>query len=216
MPTEKALTLLEERFYSYMSAQGKRFYKQLPFALIYEDLLAQHRGKPVVVVELGVGKGGSLQVWKEYFGHTAKIWGIDCEDKLAYDDPDIEFLIGDQADADFLRSVHEKIPKIDIFIDDGSHVSYDQLLTYEILFPIISPGGYYFIEDVQTSYRPKIYGGGYKAPGACIEYFKELIDGMHNTEDERIKVDNNMHSTESIMFHRALISMRKLGTFDPK
>jgi len=37
------------------------------------------RNKEIVILEIGVLQGGSLQMWKDYFGDKAKIFGIDID-----------------------------------------------------------------------------------------------------------------------------------------
>ena len=37
----------------------------------------------------------------------------------------------------------------DVIIDDGSHKPSDQIKSFEILWPMLSDGGLYIIEDVQ-------------------------------------------------------------------
>lgn len=55
---------------------------------------------------IGVGKGGSLRMWRRYFGDEAVIFGIDVEpDRAQLGGGDGEVRIGSQADPSFLRSV---------------------------------------------------------------------------------------------------------------
>jgi cephalosporin hydroxylase len=51
--------------------------KWLHYLDIYHRHFERFRGKPVTVLEIGVYHGGSLQMWKEYFGVHANIIGID-------------------------------------------------------------------------------------------------------------------------------------------
>ena len=53
--------------------------------------------------------------------------------------------------------------------------------TFEVLFPLLRDGGIYVVEDVQTSYWPS-FGGGLNRPGASIEFFKSLVDGLNHIE----------------------------------
>lgn len=90
---------------------------------IYDRHFSKFRNTEVSVLEIGVNHGGSLQMWKDYFGPKAKIFGIDinpeCKD---YEEENIEILTGSQADPEFLMKVTEKIPKLEILIDDGGHL----------------------------------------------------------------------------------------------
>jgi len=159
--------------------KGRLIHKWQHYFEIYERHLARYRGRPVVVVEIGVFKGGSLQMWKHYFGPQARIYGIDIDPACAaFAEPQVEVLIGSQEDREFLRSLTQRIPHIDILIDDGGHTMGQQIATFEELFPHVAPDGVFLCEDLHTSYWPE-YGGGYREPGTFIEYSKNFIDHIH-------------------------------------
>ncbi len=43
-----------------------------------------------MIVEVGVDNGGSLKMWKKYFGERAEIHGIDIDPKcLKHQDPEL-------------------------------------------------------------------------------------------------------------------------------
>lgn len=204
--------LLNDRFFQYVSAEGRNFNKHLVYGPIYEKYLEPYRGKKFTLVEVGVGKGGNLQVWKEYFGPNVQIWGIDILDRLVFEDPQMKFLIGDQGDPEFLATVHKHIPVIDVLIDDGSHVSSDQIKTFEALFPLISSGGLYFCEDCHTSYREKEYNGGYLKEGTFIEYCKKLVDQFYYLEDTRIPTNGvTTNQMQELAFYLTMVVIRKMG-----
>jgi Methyltransferase domain len=146
---------------------------------IYERHFARYRGRQVNVVEIGVYKGGSLQMWKHYFGPQARIFGIDVNPECAaFAEDRVEILIGSQEDRTFLRSLADRIPVINILIDDGGHTMTQQITTFEELFPRVARDGVYLCEDLHTSYWPW-YGGGYRSPNTFIEYSKNFIDYIH-------------------------------------
>jgi cephalosporin hydroxylase len=204
--------ILVERFNNYQSADGRLFNKHPKYAPIYEKYLEPFRNKPITFVEVGVGKGGNMMVWKEFLGPQAKIWGIDFLDRLVIDDPQMQFMIGNQGDRNFLGEVRKKIGKIDVLIDDASHVVSDQIATFEELFPIIAPGGLYICEDTHTSYREKHYDGGYLKEGTFIEYCKKIIDEMYCREDPKIPTNEvTVDKVYELSFFLTLIIMRKEG-----
>jgi hypothetical protein len=111
--------------------------------------LRQREG--LVILEIGIYSGGSLDMWRDYFGSSATIYGVDIEPACrAYERPGTHVLIGDQADPTFWRRVMADgtLPAPDIVIDDGGHTPEQQRVTLEELLPYIRPGGVYVCEDI--------------------------------------------------------------------
>jgi cephalosporin hydroxylase len=161
-------------------AGGKRpAYKWHHYLEVYEQFLSKYRGKPFFFLEIGVSAGGSLELWRRYFGPEAIIVGIDIDPACAsrVDPPNI-VRIGSQADPQFLKHVVEEFGEPDAVLDDGSHIGRHQQASFDILFPLLKNGGLYIIEDLQTSYWPD-WEGGYHRRGSGIEYVKQMIDDMH-------------------------------------
>jgi hypothetical protein len=135
--------------------------------------------RPLKMLEIGTNHGGSLQMWRKYFGNKAAIYGIDIDPRCSrINDPDLKIRIGSQADRSFLESVISEMGGVDIVLDDGSHHAKHQRASLEILFPLLSEGGLYAAEDLHTAYWHD-YGGGYKRHGSFLEVIKDLIDDMH-------------------------------------
>jgi hypothetical protein len=104
-----------------------------------------------VILEIGIYSGGSLDMWREYFGPTAKIYGVDIEPSCrTYERPGTHILIGDQADRTFWQRMiaDGTLPAPDIVIDDGGHTPEQQRVTLEELLPHLRPGGVYLCEDI--------------------------------------------------------------------
>ena len=122
---------------------------------IYERHLKRFRGRPVGVVEIGVLGGGSLQMWRDYLGPDAHVYGVDinpASSELARDG--VEIFIGDQGDPAFWEHFLQRLPTIDIVIDDGGHMPAQQVVTLEALLPRIRPGGVYICEDIHGPFQP--------------------------------------------------------------
>jgi hypothetical protein len=123
------------------------------YATIYERFLSVRRFEPLRLLEIGVWKGGSLRMWESYLPN-AQIIGIDnLSSVIQQRAKRAEILIGDAADQQFLNDVLERFAggKVDIVIDDASHILDQQVRTFEILFPCLEEGGLYFVEDVSGS-----------------------------------------------------------------
>lgn len=135
--------------------------------------------RPVRLLEIGVWRGGSLGLWRRYFGPEAVIFGVDIDPNSAtFGVSDGEIRIGSQVDSDFMRAVIDEMGGVDVIIDDGSHLSAHVLHTLRDLWPQLSQEGIYIIEDLHTSYWPS-WGGGLRRQGSSIEALKSLADELH-------------------------------------
>ena len=149
---------------------------------VYEKWFSPYRGKDIVFVEIGVYQGGSLQMWKNYFGKDAKIIGVDVDERCKeFEDEQISIEIGSQSDRNFWAAFKEKYPRVDILLDDGGHMMNQQIVTFREMFPHIKDGGLYMCEDCHTSYWDieEWKGGGLKHEGTFIEFTKNLIDEIN-------------------------------------
>lgn len=136
-------------------------------------------------LEIGVSKGGSLQLWRRYFGESAIIFGIDIDPEcFKFNGPSGQVRIGSQADKNFLTSVISDMGGIDIVLDDGSHHMADIRASLDCLFPLLADGGIYMIEDLHTAYWTN-YGGGYRSKSNFYKYVNSLIDDMHHWYHKR-------------------------------
>jgi hypothetical protein len=116
---------------------------------IYHRHLQKFVGRDVTLLEVGVYSGGSLDMWKAYFGARCNVIGVDIEERCrAYEDADTRIFIGDQADRALWARVKHAVPALDIVIDDGGHDPAQQIVTLEELLPHLRPGGVYICEDV--------------------------------------------------------------------
>lgn len=154
------------------------------FLPIYSRLFAPYRdgmrnGRPLRFLEIGVYEGGSLDLWRRFFGPSAILYGIDVDPRCAvFDGRAAQVRIGSQADPAFLRSVVEEMGGVDIILDDGSHVASHQRVSFKTLFPLMAEDGLYVAEDLHTSYW-RDYEGGYRRRGTFLEMTKAFIDDMH-------------------------------------
>jgi len=196
----------------YFRENNKRLiHKWTHYFDIYDRHFARFRDKEITILEIGVSHGGSLQMWKNYFGGKAKIYGIDinplCKE---FEEENIKIFIGSQSDRNFLKEVKRSIPPIDILIDDGGHTMLQQIVSYEELFDCVKDNGIYLCEDIHSSYWLK-YGGGYKRKGTFIEYSKNFIDSLnaHHSEQSVLKVNSFTESVDSIHYYDSILVIEK-------
>lgn len=120
---------------------------------VYERYFAPFRGKDVRMLEIGVQRGGSLDIWKSYFGPGSQIVGLDIDPqcaRLASDN--VRIYIGDQADRELLRRIKDECGPFDIVLDDGGHTMNQMITTFEELYASVRCPGVYMVEDTHTCF----------------------------------------------------------------
>ena len=178
---------------------------------IYHAHFKRYIGTDCIVLEIGVGQGGSLQMWKNYFGNKATIYGLDinpsCKD---FEEENISIFIGSQSDRNFLKHLKMKIPKVDILIDDGGHMMDQQIISFEELFEHVKDDGIYLCEDVHTSYWEE-YDGGLNKPGSFVEFSKKLIDKLHawHIRNGELSVSEFTRDVGSLHFYDSVFVLEK-------
>ena len=87
-------------------------------------------------------------------------------------------------DYGFLDSVVGAIGRLDIIIDDGSHMNSHIIDTFKYLFPRLHDDGIYVAEDLQTSYWESYGGNSFCLDRfrSAVNYFKSLLDGLNHKE----------------------------------
>jgi hypothetical protein len=167
---------------------------------IYERHFKDFVYKPVTFVEIGCGPGGSLQMWKQYFGPHARIIGIDIEPACKrFAEDQIEIHIGAQQDPAFLERVVNQVGIPDIVVDDGSHVMSHILATFNFIYPKMLKTGTYLVEDLHTAYWEE-YEGGLRKPSSFIETCKGLIDEL-NADHSRGALSPTAFTNSTIGMH---------------
>jgi len=197
--------------------EHRMIHKWMHYFEIYERHFSQFQNKKIYMLEFGVLHGGSLQMWKHYFGKQAKIYGVDINPRCAeLAEDQIEILIGDQENRESLRAICRGLPKMDIILDDGGHTMQQQVITFEETWSQLNDGGLYVCEDLHTSYWPA-FGGGYRLPHTFIEYSKQLIDQLHAwySQDGQFIVDSFTRSTFAVHYYDSMVVIEKRAISAP-
>ena len=202
----------------YFRSNKKRLInKWIHYFDIYHRHFERFRGKPITVVEFGVSQGGSLQMWRSYFGRKARIYGVDIDPRCAdLGGRRTKVFIGDQADREFLRSIAAEVGPIDVLIDDGGHRMRQQIATFEELYPHVKEDGVFLVEDMHTSYW-KGFGGGYRRSGTFMEYAKGLTDQLNawHSREDGFEVDEFTRTTKSMHFYDSIVVFEKGAVAKP-
>ena len=126
---------------------GRGIVKWRHYFEIYDRHLAKFVGASPRLLEIGIYAGGSLDMWREYLGPNAELYGVDI-DPYCMRFEEAKVFIGDQADRAFWQRFRAETPLLDIVIDDGGHTVEQQLVTLEEVLPRLRPGGVYICEDI--------------------------------------------------------------------
>jgi hypothetical protein len=194
----------------FLTNDGKLIHKWVHYFGIYDRHFSWFRGKSVTFLEIGVSKGGSLQMWQRYFGPLARIVGIDIDPSCRqHEQPGISVRIGDQADPRFLQEVLDEFGVPDIVLDDGSHQMAHINATFDFLYPKLPKNGIYMVEDLHTAYWSE-FGGGVDAPASFINRCKKFIDSL-NADHSRgaLAPDTITRQTYGISFYDSVVAFEK-------
>lgn len=146
---------------------------------IYEKYFSKYREKNIIFVEIGIFNGGSLKVWKEYFGRNSKIIGIDLNPECKkFEEDGIEIHIGNQSDPKFWDNFFKKVGNVDVILDDGGHTNLDQIITTIKCSEKINDDGIIMVEDTHSSYV-EVYNS--KKKFSFINFAKKIIDDVNLT-----------------------------------
>ena len=147
------------------------------FAELYERHFGPVRHTTKTVLEIGVHRGASLQMWRDYFPR-AQVYGLDINE-TSIPGPRIETFRGDQSDPEVLAKLRALGP-FDVVIDDGSHRAPHVWASFAGLFGAVKPGGFYVIEDMHTSYWTGRYEGGPPGhPDTSVKLVQGLLDAVN-------------------------------------
>lgn len=165
---------------------------------IYTRHFGSYRDRPISMLEIGVFRGGSLRMWKKYFHPDSTIVGIDVDKSCeAYEiaDQNVFVRIGSQADPAFLARVNDEFGPFDIILDDGSHKTHHQIVSFGALFrDALKDGGCYMVEDVHTNYWIKHVD----SPETFIDLSKQMIDMMHEPYFDRKETEFRLGHADAI------------------
>jgi hypothetical protein len=187
---------------------------------IYDRHFKQFIGKNPKILEIGVSRGGSLEMWNHYFDNKCTIYGIDVNSECLTVPEQLQLTnvhisIGDQENRDFWKDYLKDKPKFDIVIDDGGHTMNQQIVTYEEIYDQISDNGVYLCEDLHTSYWNE-WGGGLNEKQTFIEYSKNFIDMINfyhirnHSSVEEVNLSKKFRQiTNSIHYYDSIIVLEK-------
>lgn len=147
----------------YHSDKGTTFNCAHGYTRVYGALLEPARQSALRLAEIGLLHGRtqaegpaaiardgcpSLRMWADFLPQ-AEIHGFDIVDFTSFASEKIRITRGDQGSRNDLKSFGSCAGgPFDIIIDDGSHASHHQQISFATLFPYLADGGLYIVEDL--------------------------------------------------------------------
>lgn len=194
----------------FLNNSKKTIHKWVHYFDIYERHFERFRGKNPVMVEIGVSEGGSLAMWKDYFGDGSRIVGVDINPECkAHEDNGIDVFIGSQDNPYLIDSIFKKYQNVDIILDDGSHLMQHMIATFSLAYDRISPHGIYIVEDTHTCYWAE-YEGGLGLPNTFMEFAKNKLDDINAVHTREARpVSSFTRSTDSITVYDSVVVFEK-------
>lgn len=203
---------LEKYFYN---NPGKhQIHKWSHYFEIYDRHFSRYIGTNPTILEVGVDRGGSLEMWNNYFDGECTIYGVDinpaCNDIQI---PNTEIVVGDQSDVKFWDEFKHKVPKLDIIIEDGGHTMHQQITTFECMYDHVKDDGVYLCEDLHTSYwcESNVKADHCNPEGRItfIEYTKNFIDKLNAWHHKPVGDVSFKQKTHSVHYYDSVIVLEK-------
>jgi hypothetical protein len=118
--------------------------------------IAAELGPSARVCEVGVENGESLRMWQGLFPTSAGITGVDANTAATWpegtirvvalqDDPGLAGMVGGGP--------------FGLVVDDASHDGKLTTATFNLLWPLVQPGGFYVVEDWSVALRDDPHWG---------------------------------------------------------
>jgi len=184
---------------------------------VYDYLFRKYKNKNITFVEVGILQGGSLFMWRKFFGPKARIIGIDLNEKAKkWSEYGFEIYIGSQSDEAFWQEIRHEIGPIDILLDDGGHTYDQQIITFESMIDNINDGGLLVVEDTHTSYMSGFGPKQFTFTNFC----KEMLDNINQRfggfnaryEEKRIWSMEVFESIIAFKVDRSLSNIKSTAT----
>jgi hypothetical protein len=176
---------------------------------IYEALVNRLlNGRPrkstsLQIVEAGVACGASLRMWSNYLP-ASHITGYDVRadcGALCKDLSNVSIKIADPA-----TDVQAGAARLDLFVDDASHISEQIVAMFQNCWAWVKPGGYYVIEDLRCTYDANYTANFRKHFDANAVNDRRLILGLMDTLMRMVDARDQI---AEISYHPQLLIMRK-------
>lgn len=184
---------------------GRGIWKWEHYFNVYDRHLKKFSNRAVRLLEIGIYSGGSLEMWKDFFGKDCQIIGVDIEDACKlYESEQVKVVIGDQESVRFWDEFKRNHPPVDIIIDDGGHLPNQQRITFEESFSHLKPGGVFICEDVHGLFNDF----SFHSYGIAMS-----LNGMQKREGyQGVIANRTQQHIGSVHFYPFMVVIEKLDT----
>jgi len=144
------------------------------------------------ILEIGIYKGDSLNLWAEYFTKSV-IYGIDHDypqEGMVEHHSRVRVIEGDAYTPEMVTFL-KGMDKFDIIIDDGSHYLFHQKFVIDFYCDLLADDGILVIEDVNCNVDPE---AKIRYADMLIEWFPQGLKKYAYIDDRR-KINKNMADT---------------------
>ena len=178
--------------------------KHVSYFSVYDQYFTRFQNSELIIVEIGIFSGGSLFMWRNFFGNKARIIGVDLDPNAKkWEKNGFEIFIGDQSEPKFWEEFFKNVGNVDIVIDDGGHTYEQQIITATCCIPYINKGGILLVEDVHTSFLSEF---GFPTKYSFSEWAKSKIKDINARFSEtNFPITIFSKRIESINFHESII-----------
>jgi len=162
---------------------------------LYGANIGQYRDLEINFLEIGLGcdgngAGKSLSLWKEFIPKASiYIMEYDAECAEPFRKQVKQLFTGDQSDLNVMKNIGKEVGHFDVVVDDGGHSRKQQVNSLIGLWPFVSSGGVYIIEDMYHSFvdaQPNIYKQTYNFNDnaeSSVDLILELIILFNDPEE---------------------------------
>jgi 23S rRNA U2552 (ribose-2'-O)-methylase RlmE/FtsJ len=190
---------------------GRPLDKWVHYFPVYHEVLAPYRGQSVKVLEIGTFHGGGLDLLSHYLGPQAQVFGMDIQMGSERVGEPHTVIVGDQSDPDWLQRMSEAFGPFDIVIDDGGHTMKQQIVSAEILFPLLNDAGIYIAEDCHTSYWEEFQD----AEQTFLDWVRDRFDDVNAVHVDGREFSVWSDHLDSITVADSVVVLRKKHRFRP-
>ena len=147
--SDKGFQFIDQYPEPYKRRNNKNKIKAHGYSVFYEKYFMDLKNKKINILEIGSFYGSASAAFYYYF-QNSKIFGADINpDMFKYKSNRITNFYVDSSSRNSLKNdLINKKNNFDIIIEDASHMLKDQIISLFMLFPLVNPGGYFIVEEL--------------------------------------------------------------------